>query len=91
MSRHFAHGKNMVRWKQCTSDYCPCCSKAAEDKTHILQCNHKSAQDTWTAAINTVQELMKQEQSDPQLIQLLTMGLQAWHDGTPLPNDLMVA
>jgi len=34
---------------------------------------------------------MKQKQSDPHLIQILTMGLQAWCNGTPPPDDLMVA
>jgi len=39
----FCSWKNMVRWKQWTSDKCPWCGQEEEDKAHIAQCKHKEA------------------------------------------------
>jgi len=35
-SGHFAHGKNMLKWKFCTTAACPRCGCTTEDKPHII-------------------------------------------------------
>jgi len=81
MSGHFAHGKNMVRWKKRNSNECPRCG-LPEDKDHIIRCNQDEANSMWTTAIISLQTWMKEEQFDPDLISELTTGLQQWHSGS---------
>jgi len=43
-SNHFAHGNNMVRWRQRKSGACPRCGQAEEDKLHVILCPQQEAQ-----------------------------------------------
>jgi len=83
MSGHFAHGKNMVRLQQRSTAEFPQCRMTIEDKTHIIRCTQAEATSTWTVAITDLTQWMKDEQTDPQLITALTLGLQAWWQGMP--------
>jgi len=87
MSGHFSHGKNMVKWKFQNMAQCPRCRHKTEDKTHILCCPQEEATQQWTKAVTALTDWMRSEQSDPQLIQAMCMGLQAWHDNTELPSN----
>jgi len=58
MSGHFAHGKNMVRWQQCTTDRCPPCS-VSEDKAHIITCRQEEASSTWNAALASLRKWLE--------------------------------
>jgi len=51
MSGHFAHGKNMVRWKQQTSAQCLRCGHNQEDKHHILHCEQADATMRWSEVL----------------------------------------
>jgi len=66
---HFAHGKNMMKWKFCTMAQCPHCGCYIEDKPHITWCPQEAAKALWHKAIQELKEWMKAEQSDPQIIQ----------------------
>ncbi len=87
MSGHFAHGKNMVRWKKRTSDTCPRCGSSPEDKDHITRCTQEEAATIWLNAITALTQWMKDEQSDPTLIKAITEGLAEWRSGIPADND----
>jgi len=78
MSGHFAHGKNMVRLQQRSTAEFPQCRMTIEDKTHIIRCTQAEATSTWMVAITALMKWMKDRQTDPQLITVLTLGLQAW-------------
>jgi len=80
MSGHFSHGKNMVKWKFWNTAQCPQCSFEIEDKQHIIWCPQEAATTQWTKAVKELMEWMKSEQSNPQLIQAMIIGLQAWYD-----------
>jgi len=54
-------------------------------------CNQADTTIKWNVAITTLTEWMKQEQSDPQLNQILTMGLQTWQDNAPQLTNSPVA
>jgi len=91
MSGHFAHSKNMVRWKQCSADQCPRCGLPREDKSHIIRCQHESATKTWDDALTNLKEWLKTEQTDPQLIELLLTELNAWRNNEPHSTTSPVA
>jgi len=86
-SGHFAHGKNMVRWKQCTSDVCPRCATPLEDKAHITRCPQEEAAAVWSTAVTAFTQWMKDEQTDPSIIQAIAEGLAMWRSGTTTNND----
>jgi len=69
-------------WQQQSSAACPRCRMTLEEKLHICRCTQDKATLKWTEAIVALMLWMKAEQSDPNLIQALTQGLQAWHSGT---------
>jgi len=91
MSGHFAHGKNMVRWKKRLADQCPRCGLPREDKSHITRCQHESATKTWDDALTNLKEWLKTEQTDPQLIELLLTELNAWRNNEPHSTTSPVA
>jgi len=91
MLGHFAHGKNMVHWKQCSSVECPRCGISPEDKMHITQCQAETVNTLWEEAINKLIKWMKAKQSAPQLVQALVDGLQAWRNNTPALDELQVS
>jgi len=86
MSGHFAHGSNMVRWKQCSLAECPRCNASTEDKHHITQCPATLVTTLWEEALTELKQWWKVEQTAPHLAQALVAGLQAWrhnaHDST---------
>jgi len=91
MSGHFAHGKNMVWWKQCSSAECPRCGVMQEDKAHIIKCPQDSFTTQWEATITNLTKWMKDENSALHLIQALVEGLQAWQSETISLDDLQVS
>ncbi len=87
MSGHFSHGKNTVRWKQHSFAACPQCGCTPEDKNHILTCQQEEATEKWEVALTNLEDWLKQEQSDPQLIIALLNGLCLWRKGESVPDD----
>jgi len=57
----FAHGKNMVRWKFCSSNHCPRCGTKNEDKAHITQCPAPpEARETWQQSLKTLTQWLRE-------------------------------
>ncbi len=77
----------MVKWKFQNMAQCPWCGSETKDKSHILHCLQEAATQQWTKAVTTLTKWMQSEQSNPQLIQAMRTGLQAWHDNTELSGD----
>jgi len=80
MSGHFAHGEIWSSGKSI--------AQHVPDAEQLLKINSTCTQDDaalkWTKAIVALMQWMKDEQSDPNLIQALTQVLQAWRSGTAL-------
>jgi len=91
MLGHFAHGKNMVHWKQCSLAECPRCGTSLEDKAHITQCQTESVNTLWDEAINELTQWMKVEQTAPHLVQALVDGLQAWRQNSPVVEETLAS
>jgi len=87
MSSHFAHGKNMVQWKQCTSAECPRCGIAMEDKPHIVKCPQEQVTTKWNEAIAELTKWMKEMNSAPHLLQAMVDGLQVWQQDNQFTDD----
>ncbi len=87
MSGHFAHGKNMSRWKQQSTAACPRCGISPEDKAHILQCQQEDAMTQWNEAIASLQQWMINKKLDPILTEELINGLQEWCLGSTAPGS----
>jgi len=86
-SGHFTHGKNMVWWKQRTSATCPQCGTPLKDKAHITRCPQDEAVTVWSTAVTALTQWLKEEQSDPIIIQAIAEGLETWRSGTMATND----
>ena len=89
MSGQFAHGKNMVRWKQRSTAACPRCGTSPEDKVHILQCPQEEATAQWNEALESLQQWMTSEKSDPILTAELIQGLKTWRSGSTAPGSTL--
>jgi len=87
ISRHFTHGKNMVRWQQRTSSDCLHCHNPLEDKAHILQCQALMAKEQWITSVTALQQWMKDLGADPLLTRTLISWLQTWQTNEPQPNN----
>jgi len=91
MSSHFAHGNNMVQWKQQTSAECPHCAHHQEDKQHILCCTQVEVTSRWTTSLQQLKDWLQQQQTEPLLVELLITGLQARRDKEPMPTNSLLA
>jgi len=91
MSGQFAHGSNMVHWKQCSLAECPRCNISPEDKAHITQCQTNLVNTLWDEAINELTQWLKMEKTAPHLIQALVNGLQEWRHNSPKSADTPVS
>jgi len=84
MSGHFATGKNMCRWKFCTSSKCTRCNTNEEDKRHILTCPAPEAQNLWDKHLKAIDLWLRDEGTNPQLREHLINHLRSW----PLAPDI---
>ena len=58
VARVNATGQNMAGRKERTSDKCPRCKELTEDNTHVLLCQHSTAQKVWDTQLELLQEVM---------------------------------
>jgi len=91
MSGHFAHSKNMVRWKQRTLAQCPRCGAMVEDKAHIVKCTDEQASAKWNEAISNLTKWMKETNTAPHLISTMVNGLQAWRQDNNATDESSAA
>jgi len=85
VSNHFAHGKNMVRWKQRSKAACPRCAVEVEDKEHIIRCPHPEAISLWHSALSSLEWWLKETDTDPTITMTLIAGLKAWYQNEDFP------
>jgi len=67
MMGFFAHGKNMRWWKMRTATTCPRCREEDKDKTHVIRCKHKTAQQQWDKALTELENWMIMAKTKPMI------------------------
>jgi hypothetical protein len=55
------------------------------DIYHVLQCKQQSALDLWSKSIQDLERWMTINQRHPEMIELIILGLQYWHDQVRIP------
>jgi len=60
-----------------------------EDKDHIIQCPVDSTVVRWLKAVTELDNWMQVARTDPQIQQVITRGLQHWHNKKPMMTDQM--
>ena len=77
-------GQCLLRRKHQAHDRCPRCDATEEDTTHVVQCPARSAHNTWTKAMTHLEDWMLNQDTNPQLLQILTERLSGWQAKDPL-------
>lgn len=72
----------MLCWKKRATDLCPFCLEEVEDATHVWQCRDPRGLKGWTQSIVNLEEWMKQQQTQPGIIQVVCGKLMAWQRGS---------
>ncbi len=80
-------GKFMVRWKQRESPACPRCGEF-EDSTHVWRCHRGDTDQVWLRSLARLKDWMIQQDTDPDLLDLLLALLQSWRDDTPFSGQI---
>jgi len=70
---------------------CPRCRCTSEDKQHIIRCPQEAEKALWYKALQDLKAWMTTELSDPQIIQDILNGLQAWYNNTDSPKETSAA
>jgi len=70
------YGINMKRWKLQQEDCCPRCHQPAETKAHLTQCQATEAIQTWTMAIDNLDQWLRSIQMAPEIRKEIIKGLQ---------------
>lgn len=83
-----AVGKNMKRRKQWTHSKCPRCSHAMEDSEHVTKCQGPGATEQWEKSIMELEEWMKKNKTDRNIIRAISQGLNAWNTEQPVETEI---
>lgn len=75
--------KNLYRWKEQTHQKCPVCGFDGETTDHILCCPHPDAKREWHKTLGNLEEWMKQQSTDPNLIEAILENINAWRESRP--------
>jgi len=78
ITRHFAHGINMVQRGQWSTAQCPRCQVETEDKIHILWCPAPSARVQWTLSIQKLSWWMKDQGTALEVWMAILLQLERW-------------
>jgi hypothetical protein len=78
-------GKFMSRWKKRDSTACPRCGNF-EDSIHVWKCHGCNADQVWSDSIDKLRQWMEDQDTDPDLGELLLDMLRSWRNDTPLRN-----
>jgi len=81
MMGFFAHGKNIQWWKMRTATMCPRCGEEDEDKTHVIRCKHKTAQQQWDKALTELENWMIMAKTEPMIQTTIITCLRKWRTG----------
>jgi hypothetical protein len=80
-------GVMLQRYKHQKHSKCPRCMLDAEDTSHVLQCQHADALTLWQQLMDHLENWMITNQGHPEMVELIILGLNAWHSSTNLPLD----
>ncbi len=64
---------------------CPRCMMNDEDTAHVLRCQHADAITLWQQSVDKLEQWMINNQGHPEMIELIILGLNAWHSSNILP------
>jgi len=70
----------MVRWNFRSSDSCPHCGQALEDKAHITRCTQAEASLTWQQSLKQLEKWLQESNTAHKLLEAILWGLQQWRD-----------
>jgi hypothetical protein len=70
---------------------CPRCKEDGENTDHVLRCLQIEAQGLWQQSLHNLETWMTTNKGHPELIELIILGLQRWHnnDRIPLSYDIL--
>ncbi len=71
----------MKQWNLQTADQCPRCQQPAEGKDHITQCQATGAKEQWETVLQTLEDWIQTQQTEPEIQQETIEGLRQWHTG----------
>jgi len=80
-----ATGRRMIQLKKRATADCPRCGSPNEDTDHILQCPEVESQQLWDSAIQQLRENLRENDTDPSIIEDLSEGIDAWRRNVPPP------
>jgi len=77
----FAHRKNMRWWKMRTATTCPSCREEDKDKTHVIRCKHKTAQQQWDKVLTELENWMIMAKTKLMIRTTIITCLRKWRTG----------
>jgi hypothetical protein len=80
-------GIMLKRYKHQKHSKCPRCLSDNENVHHVLRCTQHGAKSLWTQSIDSLEQWMTRNQGHPELIELIILGLNKWHDQHIIPYD----
>ncbi len=79
VSGHFAHGKNMQRWRFRSASNCPRCQHPLEDKPHIIRCPAEAAVNIWQSFLKNLRSWLREQRTSPTLTDTILQCLISWY------------
>ena len=73
----------LAKYKHQMHSKCPRCNKDQEDVSHVLQCNHNSAEALWDQEMKRLKEWMTDNNGEPDMIEAILENLQEWREQSP--------
>jgi hypothetical protein len=72
-----ATGRMMLRQKERETDACPRCGEP-ENAIHVLRCQQPEAQTVWNQAIDTLEEWLRDQKTQPGITEMIGSRLRLW-------------
>jgi len=69
----------MKQWNLRMTNQCPCCQQPAEGKDHLTQCQAMGAKEQWETLLQTLEDWMQTQQTEPGIRQEIIDGLRQWN------------
>jgi hypothetical protein len=80
-------GKMLQRYRHQKHSKCPRCLSDNETVHHVLQCTHDEAKHIWNQSLENLETWMTNNHGHPELIELIILCLNKWHDQELIPYD----
>ena len=69
-------------WKHQAHSSCPRCGQEDETTQHVLLCRETSSTETWDTALDNLDSWMTDNNSDPEMQEVIINSLKAWRDSS---------